>query len=188
QGGEETRRGGNYDLSGMFDMYAVAESTPTSVTLRVDTGGFRITRALSLAEDRPMLQVAVTAENITDKPQDLTLRSHTEFDLGPLATTQVHFVNRLGDAAHPKMDTIIAGLREGEYYLDEHAPKNAWTFTGDKGLTVTQRFEDTTLDFAWLYAFPETLGALDAEIWRKPETVAPGASIALQHELEIATR
>jgi hypothetical protein len=188
QGGEETRRGGNYDISGMFDLYSVAASDARSVTLTTEAGGFRFTRALSLSEDAPLLTVRVTAENTSDTPRDLTLRSHTELDLGPLGSTKAHFVNREGEQVEPEMKNIIAGLREGEYYLDQHAPRGEWTLSGEKGLTITQRFDDAILDFAWLYAYPEALGVLDAELWRKPETVAPGASIMLEHEMEVRTK
>ncbi len=97
----------------------------------------------------------------------------------------VRFTNRAGETVNPDMAKIIAGLREGEHYLDENAPKDAWTLTGEKGLTVTQRFDDDTLDFAWLYAYPEVLGILEAELWRERVTVEPGASTHLEHTIEV---
>ncbi len=187
-GGEETRRGGIFDIAGMFDFYTVKEQTRDSLALEVKADGFEFIRRLTLAADAPVLTVRAEAENVSGKPRALTLRSHLELDLGPLRATEVQFTNRRGEQVTPDMARIIDGLREGEHYLDENAPQDAWTFTGEKGLTVTQRLDDETLDFAWLYAYPEDLGTLEVELWRKRITVAPGATTHLEHQLAVQER
>jgi hypothetical protein len=184
-GGEETRRNGQYDLAGMFDQYAVTRQDAHSATLTAEAEGFRFERTVTLAEDAPTLTVRVTATNLTDAPRELTLRSHIEWNLGGLYATRVEFTNRLGSEVTPDIGVIVAGLREGEYYLDQRAPRGAWTFQGTKGPRITQRWDDSMLDFAWLYAYPDDLDVLDAELWRKRETVAPGEAIFLEHELEL---
>ena len=183
EGGEETRRNGIHDVAGMFDQYTVTQQDKRSATLSASAEGFTFARSVSLAEDAPVVTFRVTATNTTDKPRDLTLRSHLEWDLGGLHETEVNFVNRRGEAVTPDFDVIIAGLREGEHYLKDGAPKGSWTFAGSEGPKVTQRWDDAVLDYAWLYAYPEDLDTLESELWRKRETVAPGESIYLEHQL-----
>lgn len=187
-GGEETRRGGAYDFGGMFDQYAVTAQSDRGVTLQANADGFRMTRHLELAEDAPVLTVRVTAENVTDKPREITLRAHVEFDLGALRETGVRFTDRDGQEAVADLDAAIANYREGAYFLDRNAPDGAWTFTGTKGIEVVQRFDAKNLDFAWVYAYPESLGQLDAELWRERITLAPGEEAALEHSLEVRAR
>jgi hypothetical protein len=80
---------------------------------------------------------------------------------------------------------LIAGLREGEHYYDQNTPDGRWSFTGTKGLELTQTFDSTNIDFTWLYAYPETLGELEVEVWARREVLGPGESVVLRHSLEI---
>jgi hypothetical protein len=86
------------------------------------------------------------------------------------------------------MKPIIAGLREGEHYLGQNAPKGAWTFTGTKGLKLTQSFEDGQTDFTWVYAYPDYLNELEAEVWAKPVSVAPKGNFTFSNRIEITAR
>ena len=187
QGGEENRIGSFFDTgqTGFFDQYQVVEKSPVRLVIQANSGGWQIRRELALLEERPVLRTTVTVTNTGKKPREAILRSHTEMDLGELTKTGVHVIDRTGAAVDRPMPAIIAGLREGEHYLDERAPKGSWTLTGTKGLQVTQRFEDAALDYAWLYAYPDYLNDLEVELWAKPVSVAPGASASFTHELEI---
>ena len=184
-GGEETRWGGIFWPKGFFDQYAVAGRSETSITLTAKIDGFDVRRTITLADDEPVLTVEAALTNTSDKPREVAPRSHLELDLGDLHKTRVRFTNRLGQNIERDMKPIVAGLREGEHYYDEHAPIGEWTFTGSKGLQVTQRFDDAVTDYTWLYAYPDYLNDLEAEVWNKPVTLGPGETATMTHDLEI---
>ena len=184
-GGEETRLGGVFSPEGMFMQFGTAETTPTSVTLTAKAGAFDLKRVIRVEGGEPKITVEATLTNTTGKPQEAHLRSHTEFDLGDLMKTRVTFTNRKGEEVRRGMQPIVDGLREGEHYLDQDAPKGAWVLTGTKGLEVTQTFDDAKLDYAWLYAYPDYLNELEAELWMKPVTVAPGESVSFAHTITV---
>ena len=184
-GGEETRLGGIFMPSGMFDQFDVLEKTDTSITLAGKSGGFDVQRILTLAPDAPILNVTAVLTNSSDKPREARVRSHLELDLGDLRKTRVRFTNRNGEKVDRDMPPIIAGLREGEHYRDQSAPKGTWTFTGNKGLEVTQTFDDAQVDFTWLYAYPDYLNDLEVEVSAKTRTLGPGESLSFTHSIEI---
>ncbi len=185
QGGEETRTGGIFKPESFFVPYDVIEKTDTSITLEAKVGAFKLQRKVALSPDAPVVEIAATMINPTDKPRETNMRSHLELDLGPLRQTKLRFTNRKGEKVVRGMEPIIAGLREGEHYYDEQAPAGEWTFTGAKGLAVTQRFDDDAADFTWVYAYPEDLNDLEVEVWNKPVVIQPGESAVLKHTLEI---
>jgi hypothetical protein len=135
---------------------------------------------MALAADKPILTITTEVKNVTGKPREALMRGHLELDLGTLEATRVRFVNRSGANVERTMPTIVAGLREGERYLDRDLPAGSWTFSGTKGLEVTQRFDEAPMDFAWLYAYPDYLGELELELWAKPVMLDPGASMAFR--------
>lgn len=193
-GGEETRVGGLFSPEGMFSQFGVTQQTPTSITMSTAVGpfgllpsasGFDLQRVVKLEPDAPVVTIETTATNSGDKPREAHLRSHLELDMGDLLKTRVAFTNRLGQDVKRDMAPILAGLREGEHYLDQNAPKGSWTFTGGKGLEVTQTFDDAKLDFAWLYAYPDYLNELEAELWMKPVLVGPGESASFSHTITV---
>lgn len=187
-GGEETRIGGIFRMNGMFELFSIKERSENAVTLQSKVAGLDVTREIRLLPGEPVAEFVATAVNGTDKPQEMTLRSHLELDLGDLAATRIRFTDRTGAEITRNMAPIIANLREGEHYLDQHAPNGAWTFTGSKGVTVTQTFDDATLDFAWAYAYPDYLNDLETEIWLRRTTLAPGENITLRHKLEVRAK
>jgi hypothetical protein len=184
-GGEETRLGGLFSPEGMFMQFSVTETTPASITLTATAGGFELRRLVRLEGDAPTLTVESTFTNKGDKPREAHMRSHTEFNLGDLMQTRIAFTDRKGQEVRRGMKPIVDGLREGEHYLDQNAPKDAWVFTGTKGLKVTQSFDDAKLDYAWLYAYPDYLNELEAELWMKPVTLAPGESASFAHSITV---
>lgn len=187
-GGEETRLNGLFDIevSAFFGQYRIKEKTATSLTIEVKTQpGLTLERTFTLAPDKPVLNIKSTLTNTTDKPRDARMRSHLELDLGEVAKTRVKFTSRAGATVEKDMQSIIAGLREGEHYLDQNVPKGTWTFTGTKGLQLTQTFDDASTDFTWLYAYPDYLNELEVEVWAKPVPLDPGKSAVLSHDLEV---
>jgi len=186
-GGEESRMGGTFAQheGGGMVQFAVTDRSATSIALEAEVRGFTLRRTLALAPDAPVLTVTAEVTNRSDQPREAVVRSHLELDLGDLRRTRVQFVSRAGEEVAKGLDGIIAGLREGERYTDQKAPNGAWTFTGSKGLTVRQTFEEEQADFTWLYAYPETLGELEVEVWAKPVTVAPGARVTFRHAIEV---
>ena len=187
-GGEETRLGSLFDLdmSGFMGQYAIASYNPNEVTVQAKTaGGITVLRTISLAPDKPVLTVKVEARNNADKPREVRLRSHLELDLGGLSKTRVRFASRAGGNVNKDTQPIVAGMREGERYLDQNAPKGSWTFTGTKGLEVTQTFDDAAVEFTWLYAYPDYLNELEAELWAKEVTIAPGETASFSHSIDV---
>jgi hypothetical protein len=187
-GGEETRLGSALDESwgGVMEQYAVAVYKPNEVTVQAKIGGaVALRRTLSLSPDKPILTVTIEGKNDGDKPRSICLRSHIELDVGDLAKARVRFVSRAGQNVDKDMKPVIAGMREGEHYLDRNAPKGAWTFTGTKGLEITQTFDDAAVDFTWLYAYPDYLNELEAEVWKKATTVVPGETATFSHSIEV---
>ena len=184
-GGEETRVGTYSNLAGMFEQYSVAERTDTSLSMEAASGGFKVRRTLSLVPDAPVLDIKAEFTNVTDKPRLLIIRSHTNFDLGDLQETRLAFTNRAGERVARGMAPIIANFREGEHYHRENAPAGAWTFSGTKGLEVTQRFDEAQLDFGWVYAYPDYIGDLEVELWAKETMVEPGATSAFTCRFEV---
>ena len=86
------------------------------------------------------------------------------------------------------LKAAIAGMREGEKYMDTGAPKGEWRLIGDKGVEIIQRFMDADVDFAWLYAFPDYINDLEAEVWAKPVMLEPGQSKTFVHEIEVRVK
>ncbi len=185
-GGLESRLGETFRSFGWVEPGAIVSQSERSVTVGVKAmNGVTLRRTLTLAADKPVLDVVTAATNPAKKPTEIRLRSHLELNLGALRSTRARFKSRDGKSVERDMTGIIAGLREGEHYYDQDAPAGTWTFTGDKGLTVTQTFDPTPVDFTWLYAYPEDLGQLDVEIWLKRKTVGPGQSVTFRQSIEV---
>jgi hypothetical protein len=144
-----------------------------------------VKRTVTLAPDAPEVTIAAELKNVTDKPREAKIRSHTNLNLGDLMKTTVAFTNRKGESVTRPMQGIIDGMREGEHYLDQNAPNGSWTFTGSKNLKLTQSFDDKQLDFAWAYAFPDYLEDFEVEVWAKPVTVQPGQTVSFATIMKI---
>jgi hypothetical protein len=113
------------------------------------------------------------------------LRSHLEADLGTLRETRFRFVPLAGDPVDEDVSGVIAGMREGRRFYADDVPAGSWTFTGTKGLEVTQRFDSAEVESTWLYAHPEDLNELEIELWTPSAVLDPGESLALHQELEV---
>jgi hypothetical protein len=185
-GGLESRVGEQFRWYGWIEPANVVERTDESITLALKTlNGFALQRTLTLVPDKPVIRVSSVLTNPGDKPKEARLRSHLELDLGELRSTKVSFTNLAQQNIEKDMTDIIAGLREGEYYRSRNTPLKSWTFTGTKGLQLVQRFDNDQIDYTWLYAYPEELGELEVELWRKPELLAPDQSLKLDYEIEV---
>ena len=130
----------------------------------------------------------VEVQNLAEGPREAIVRTHTNFDLGSLESLQARFRNRAGTEMVRDAKSIIAGLREGEHYRDLNAPESEWQLTGDKGLRVVQRFDGESLDFAWLYAFPDYLNDLEAELWAKPVLLQSRESNHFRYSIEVSRK
>jgi len=187
-GGEESRTGGTFiDMTAShFGQFVVHEKSANAAQLELQLpGNIVLSRSFRMSPAAPVIEVETKVSNLGDKPREIQLRSHLELDLGPLTETRVQFTSRNGNKIDKDTKGIIAGLREGERYLDRNTPKGSWTFTGPKGLKVTQSFEDSQTDFTWLYAYPDYLNDLEAEVWAKPATVAPKENVMFRNRIEV---
>ncbi|MFH1531876.1 MAG: DUF4838 domain-containing protein [Pseudomonadota bacterium] len=185
-GGLEDRTGELFRFYGWVEPAAISDHDALSITTTQSTmDGMTIRRTLTLAADAPVLHVESRLMNPKGGDEVGRIRTHLELDLGPLGGTTVSFTDLGGDAVAHDMSSVIAGLREGRHYYDQQAPAGEWTFSGAKGLDVTWRFDSDEVDFTWLYAYPEDLQALEAEVWSPQALLEPGAEVVLHHELEI---
>ncbi len=185
-GGVEDRVGEIASFYGWIEPANVESSTDTSLTTFAKTvNGFLLKRTIRLDADRPVLYIESTLTNDGNSPKSARLRNHLELDLGDLAKTKIKFTNLDGVEINEDIREIIAGLREGKHYYGEKTPRDAWSFYGSKGLKVTQHFNNEDVDFTWIYAYPETLGELEVEIWAKRKVLNPGESVTLKQSLTI---
>lgn len=187
-GGEETRIGGwvLYDVGGFMEQYALDEQTGSRVVVSAKTyNGYGLKRVIEVAPDAPEVTITATVTNTGDKPRSDLIHSHIEFDLGTLEETRIRFTNEAGEEVERTMAPIIAELREGEHYFREQTPAGSWTFTGTKGLDVTQIFDPEEVEFTWAYSYPDYLGELEAELWSKEFTLQPGESASLSHTIRV---
>ena len=185
-GGLENRVGDIHYYTGWVEPARVTAQTDTSITTEANTfDGFALTRTLTLEPGEPVLHVASTVTNTETQTKTTVFRGHLELDLGNLRETRVRFTNRAGETVDEDMAGVIAGQREGEHYYALDAPDGEWAFSGTKGLEVTHRFDNEEIDFTWLYAYPETLGEVELEIWSPRRTLAPGESATMTQELEV---
>jgi hypothetical protein len=185
-GGLESRVGETFRFHGWMEPAVVQSRTAASVSLELRTiDGLRLQRVAALAPDRPILEVVTTVTNPGPKPVVLRLREHLELDLGDLRSTRVKFTRRDGKQVEGDMARVIGGLREGEHHYGLEAPAGSWTLSGSKGLEVTQTFDPVATDFTWLYAYPEDLRQLDAEVWRRRQRLEPGESLTSRQSIEV---
>ncbi len=185
-GGIENRIGETFRFYGWIEPATLTDRTERSATVKLRTmNDWVLERTVELAADKPELKVISKVTNPRDGEAELRLRGHIEFDLGDLKPTRVRFTDLNGKRIDKDMTQIIAGLREGEHYYDENAPAGEWTLSGTKGLAVTQRWDPKLVDFAWLYAYPDYLRQLEAEIWLKRKTLGPNESLTFEQTLEI---
>lgn len=187
-GGEDSRVGGVFDtLMDLTCQAAVVKKTDTSVVLECRlNSGFTMRRTITLASDRPALTIRAEFTSVRDTPRETQVRSHLSLDLGDVRTTRVRFATKSGKPIDEDMTQAIAGYREGQAFLREDCPNGEWTFTGDKGPSVVQRFEKSSVGFAKLVAYPADLNELEVELWSPAVTLKPGETTRLEHELEIA--
>lgn len=177
--------GGMFDMLGKREPYGLIERSDTWLTLAAQTDSFVIRRTFTLSAERPSLCITTAVTNTSDKPREIRMRSHTEWDLGALATTRVRFTDRQCREVDQDMRRVIAELREGQYFRRDDTPDGSWTFTGSKGLAVTQRFDAAQVEAAWLCAYPEDLGEIEAEIAAKPVTAGSGETVAFVQDLDV---
>ena len=187
-GGEESRTGGtSFDMAAShFGQFVVREKSANAAQLELQLpGNMALSRSFRMSATAPVIEVETKVSNLGDMPREIQLRSHLELDLGALTETRVQFTSKNGNKIDKDTKGIIAGLRQGERYLDQNTPRGSWTFTGPKGVKVTQSFDDSQTDFAWVSAYPDYLNDLEAEVWAKPMTVGPKEDVVFSNRIEI---
>lgn len=186
-GGLEDRIGGIFEFFGWIEPASVIASSPSSLTTKQRTlDDLDLERTLTLLNGSPVLQVESVVTNPGSSSREIHFRTHLELDLGELRETTIHFTNEGGEEVAPEMAAIIAEMREGHRFHEDHRPSGEWHFEGSKGLRVTHRFDPNEVISAWLYSYPETLGELELEVLAPPVVLEPGESFYFRHELEIS--
>ncbi len=187
-GGLEDRVGDLFRFYGWIEPASVLCLSETTLTTRAPTfDGFELWRTLTLETDEPVLHVESKILNPGDNPKETRLRNHLELDLGDVGETRVRFTSLAGQEVDQDMAGVIAGMREGEHFYDQDAPAGSWTFSGTKGLRLTQSFDNDQIDSTWIYSYPETLGEVEVELWSPRTEIGPGESTTLRQAIEIRT-
>jgi len=185
-GGLEDRVGEGFRFYGWVEPALVVQKKWLAATLVSKTvDGFELKRTYRLEPFKPILHVESVLTNTGDAPRTARLRSHLELDLGEVRSTRVRFTSRSGASVDRDMTGVVAGMREGEHFYDQDAPAGSWTFSGSSGLQLTQRFDPEAMDYTWIYAYPETLGEVELELWAKRRELAPGESVTLSQQIEV---
>ena len=185
-GGLEDRVGDLFRFYGWIEPASVLCLSETTITTRAPTfDGLELRRTLTLEPDEPILHVESMITNPSDNPRETRLRNHLELDLGDARETRVRFTSLAGQEVDQDMAGVIAGMREGEHFYDQDAPAGSWTFSGTKGLRLTQSFDNDQIDSTWIYSYPETLGEVEVELWSPRIELGPGESTTLRQDIEI---
>jgi hypothetical protein len=185
-GGLEDRVGDGFPPFGWVEPSFVLLNTPRKlVTLLFTMDGFNIQRTMTLDPDEPILRIESRLTNPKDRAATVRLRSHLELDLGELRSTRVRYTNLDGVPMEEDLTEVIDAMREGVRYFEGETPSGSWTFSGSKGLQVTQRFDNEDLEYTWLYSYPEYLNELEIELWAKRVELKPGESVTITQELEV---
>ncbi|QDU44628.1 hypothetical protein Mal52_31140 [Symmachiella dynata] len=190
-GGEEGGAGTllTWFLGGPMDPATVTKHDASSITMASETAnGFRMVRTISVMPQEPVMQVRTELINPSKKPRLARVRSMLSLDLGELKATRVQFEDLAGRTVDKDLADVVQGLRDGVRYAQERRPRGDWSFSGTKGLRVTQRFDDENLDFTRLAAFPEDHNSLDVELWTRERTLKPGESMILEHNITVDSR
>jgi len=185
-GGLEDRVGEGFPPYGWVEPAFVLCRTARSITtLMFTVPGYTILRTLTLKPDAPVLLVETHLINAKETTETVRLHSHLELDLGDLRSTRVRFTNQDGQPVDEGMTRVIDGFREGVRYFLGDTPDGSWTFSGNKGLEVTQRFDKDQVEYTWLYAYPESLNELEVEVWANRVELGPGESLLFRQEIEV---
>jgi len=185
-GGIENRIGGLFEPTGWMEPALVTQRGPRELVWTAQTrDGLALTRQLRLDDKQAKLTLTCRIQNTKEQTVRTRLRSHAEWDLGTLRQTRVTFTDKAGRQTALDIAQMIAGLREGTHYHDEACPAGAWELAGTKGYRVLWTFEAAAVQSAWLYAYPEYLGQLEAELWSDEVSLAPGEQATLEQGFEL---
>jgi hypothetical protein len=164
----------------------VAEKTDRSVVLESQVfGGLGLRRSIKLADKSPVLELASTLTNSSDKPRRSRLRNHLILNLGDLRKTQIRFNDQTGKTVNVSMDEVIAGLRTGIQLYKDDRPKGQIRLGGTKGLELIQSFDDSKVESARIFAYPEELNELELELSYRHGPLPPGQSVTVEQKIEI---
>ncbi len=178
--------GGQFNPCGFLEPGFVTASDGRSVTMNTVTlDGFELRRTIELDGQKPTVRVINTLTNPSEAARTVLLRSHLMLDAGSLHTTRIAFRSRGGQDTQPDITAIIGNLREGIVFSGADAPDASWSFQGDKGLRIMQTFDNEQVDLAWLCAYPDSLGALEVELWSPRRMLAPKESITLNQTITV---
>jgi hypothetical protein len=163
----------------------IVASNDTSVTLesKLDSG-ITMRRTIKLAPNRPELTILAEFINNSNDPREMQVQSHLCLDLGDVRTSRVRFTDRAGGTVDEDMTETIAGLREGKPFYRQKRPDGSWTFSGNKGFEVVQRFPTASVGVTRLCAYPADLNELEVELSGPDVVLQPGEAARLEHELE----
>lgn len=186
-GGMESQVGDEFRYYGWVEPARLIASSATSVKLSIaTTNGLTLVRELSLIPGKPVMKVKETLTNPKTSTVRVRFRSQLELNLGSLTSTRTLFKTVDGTARNLDLSGIIKGLRLGQRFRRGERPDGSWTFTGDSGLKVIQRFDKDKIDHTWVFAYPKELGQVNTQIWATGSELKAGESKLLEFELEIA--
>ncbi len=185
-GGLDDRIGGIIPFGWVEPGSIVDQDNGYFATKQSTLNGFDLKREVTLDENEAAFTIRTTVSNPSENTLLCRYREHIEFDLGAIRSTSVSFKARSGATVNQDMDEVLERMREGIRFNDQDVPEGGWTFRGDKGLKVEESFDDTEVDYAWIYSFPESLNELESEVAIKARDLEPGESIVFERRFEIS--
>jgi uncharacterized protein DUF4838/glycosyl hydrolase family 67 len=184
--------GGGYEEYSQYErssagpaaQFEVKEANDQRVSMEATlTNGLSVRREFALSPDAPRLSITSAYTNATEKPVEVRLRNHPEFDYETFSNTELFAWQKPGTWTGYPM--IRPGLPEGEISLKAaEIAQGTWLLGNTEanwGLLNT--FELACVDT--LYAFHgKNFGCVNLELWGRKRTLAPGESARLDLAFE----
>ena len=186
EGGMEGRVGDLFRYYGWVNMGTVKKQSSSSLTVEVSTRN-DLTLELTYTVDavKPVVYIKQKVTNPGASTPFTWVRNHLQLDMGALSKTRVAFTDQAGKKVDMDMSGVMSTLREGQRLFQKEVPAGSWTFSGTKGVKLTQRFKPAQVERTWLYAHDATYNMVEVEVWAPGQSIAKNKSVELDLELEL---
>ncbi len=186
EGGMEGRVGDLFRYYGWVNMGTLKKQSSSSLTVEVTTRN-NFTQELTYTIDpvKPVVYIKQKVTNPKGSKPFTWVRNHLQLDMGALAKTRVAFTDQGGKKVDMDMSGVMATMREGKRFFQKEVPAGAWTFSGTKGVKLTQRFKPAQVERTWLYGYDKDFNMVEVEVWAPGQVIAAGKSVELDLELEV---
>ncbi len=173
-----------YQSPGWSEPYEVLERSDNSILMGADlSNGLRLERRITLAADRPVVEIESTLRNVSDGPRTGCIRVHPCLRLHDPEMTRVRFGP---PGAEEKPITDLRSGDQREWWLRGDAvPPGEWALIDEaRNMTVISRFDRQDMLLCYLNWDPNEHRA-NLEFWTPDHTLQPGESFSVKHAYEV---